>query len=357
MNQNNKNKTKGVMKMSKYMKVLFVGLLSIIFVVGCSNDGNNESNESDESGSESNGLKEVTIQIDGAAVPYYAPLYVAKEKGYFEEEGLDVEFLYAAAADIVKNVGVGNVEFGFPNADSVITARAEDIPVNVVHTTYQHGIGSTIFKTDSGITEPADLEGKTVAVTSYGSPNYIQLQMLLEANGLKLNDVDVKLVGSGSIVNALVGDEVDAIVFSMLRTVELQNQGVEVDEFLSDEVLPSHGNVLITNDEYLDENLDEVKGFINALNKGIEFIVDGNEEEAIQLAIDNYAESFEGREEVVKEIFDDIFIPYLWQSENTDEHGIGYADLDRWQESIDALKDFAIIEGDLSAEDFVINVE
>ena len=63
-------------------------------------------------GAEAADLRKVSIQIDGAAVPYYAPLYLAQEKGYFAEQGLDVEFYYSAGADIVKNVGVGNV----PNA-------------------------------------------------------------------------------------------------------------------------------------------------------------------------------------------------------------------------------------------------
>ena len=82
-------------------------------------------------------LKTVSFQLDGSAVPYYSPLYLAQENGYFAEEGLNVEFYYAAAADIVKNVAAGNVEFGFPNADAVVAARAQGIPVQVVHTTYQ----------------------------------------------------------------------------------------------------------------------------------------------------------------------------------------------------------------------------
>ena len=111
-------------------------------------------------------LKTVSIQIDGSAVPYYAPLYLAQENGYFAEEGLNVEFYYAAAADIVKNVAAGNVEFGFPNADAVVAAKAQGIPVKVVHTTYQEGLGAIIFGSDSGISTPADLKGQKVAVTS-----------------------------------------------------------------------------------------------------------------------------------------------------------------------------------------------
>lgn len=296
----------------------------------------------------------MTIQIDGAAVPYYAPLYVAHEQGFFAEEGLEVEFLYAAAADIVKNVAAGNVEFGFPNGDSVITARAQDIPVKVVHTTYQNGLGATIFKKDKGISTPTDLKGKTVGVTSYGSPNYIQLQVLLEQNGMDLKDIDTKIVGTGSIVNALVADEVDAITFSMLRTVELRNSGVDVDEFRSDEFLPSFGNVVITSDSFLDSNKETVVGFNNALNKALDYIVDGNARAAIDMSIEKYAPSFEGKGDLTEEIFNDVFIPYLWQSEVTEAEGFGASKLEKWQATIDTLKEYEVINKDLNAEDFII---
>lgn len=296
----------------------------------------------------------VTIQIDGAAVPYYAPLYVAKEKGYFTAQGVEVDFMYASAADIVKNVAAGNVEFGFPNADSVITARAQGIPVKVVHTTYQHGLGATIFKSGKGIEKPADLKGKRIAVTSLGSPNYIQLQVLLKKNNLSLNDVKVEIVGTGAIVQALADDKVDAIVFSMLRTIELKSQGVDAREFRSDDFLPSFGNVLIASDKLVKEQPDLAKRFIAGLNKGIEDIIKGEPRSAVDLAVEKYTPTFKGREEVVTRILREVFIPYLWQSEYTKQNGLGAADLQRWQRSIGVLAEYKVIEKPFDAKDLVV---
>lgn len=333
------------------MKKIFSMALSLLLVggllAGC---GTNTSTATQKT----NEVKKVTIQIDGAAVPYYAPLYVAQEQGYFKEQGLDVEFIYAAASDIVKNVAAGNVQFGFPNADSVITARSQDIPVKVVHTTYQHGLGATIFKADKGINGPQDLKGKTIAVTSFGSPNYIQLQVLLEKNGMSLKDVKTKVVGTGAITNALVADEVDAITFSMLRTVELRDSGVNVKEIRSDDFLPSFGNVVITSDKYLDSNKDTVIAFNKALNKGIDYIVKGNAKPAIDMSIKKYAQSFEGKQAIVEKSFNDVFIPYLWQSDLTKKEGYGAADMTRWQNAIDVLKKYDVIKKDIKAQDFVV---
>lgn len=338
----------------KFLALILVLSLSLTVLAGCSDSGNNE-DTSDNGDVEE--LKKVSIQIDGAAVPYYAPLYVAKEKGYFEEEGLDVEFYYAAAAEIVKNVAAGNVQFGFPNADSVIAAKTQDIPVKVVHTTYQNGLGAAIFKKDSGIATPADFKGKKVAVTSLGSPNYIQLQIMLEDAGLTLDDIQLEVIGTGAIVNALVTDQVDVIVFSMLRTIEMQNQGVEVEDILSDDYLPSHGNVLISSEDLIEEDPELIESFKNGLDKGLQYVIDGNAREAVDLSVEKYADSFAGREEIVTEILEKVFIPYLWQSENTDENGLGAADLDKWNKSIEILNEYEVINGQFDASELIYQAD
>jgi NitT/TauT family transport system substrate-binding protein len=334
-------------KIKSVIVVVLLFTLTAAFA-GCqkSNAPNSQSNTSKE-------LKKVSIQIDGAAVPYYAPLYVAKEKGYFKEQGLDVEFYYAAAADIVKNVGVGNVEFGFPNADAVVLAKSQGIPVKVVHTTYQSGLGSVIFKKSKGINSVADLKGKKIAVTSLGSPNYIQLQVMLKSANLSINDVKVEVIGTGAIVNALVTDQVDAIAFSMLRTIELKNQGVDVDEIKADKYLPSHGNVLIAGEKLINSDPEVIKEFTIALNKGIQYIIDGHTKEAVQLSVDKYANSYKGKEDITAKIIDQVFIPYLWQSDNTKKNGLGVADIDKWNNNIKAMADYKVIEKPFDAKDLI----
>ena len=329
------------------MKKLLLMLFTTVFLVLLTGCGEKKEEIQE------NSPKNISIQIDGAAVPYYAPMYIAKEKGYFEEEGLNVEFYYAAAAEIVKNVATGNVQLGFPNADSVILAKSQGIPVKVINTTYQHGLGSLIFKSNSGIISPEDLKGKTVAVTSFGSPNYIQLKVMLEKVGLSINDVKVEIIGTGAIVNALVTDQVDAIMFSMLRTIELKNQGIDVAEIKADEFLPSHGNVLIAGDKFLKEDSQAIEKFNRALNKGIQYIIDGNSKEAVELSIEKYAPSFNGREEIVTKILDEVFIPYLWQSEDTKINGLGYSNIEKWNESIEVLSKYGVIEKEFDATELI----
>lgn len=299
--------------------------------------------------------QKVTLQIEGSAVPYYIPIYMGIELGYFEEEGLEVDYLFGSASDIIRNVAVGNVEFGFPNGEPVITARAQGIPVNVIHTTYQHGLGSTIFLKESGIETPQDLKGKKVAITGYGSPNYVQLQILLKKNGLSLNDIQLEIVGTEAIVPALVNKRVDAICFSMLRTFELRYQGIEVDEFKSDEFLPSFGNVVVTGDKILNENRDLAVRFTRALSRVMAYLSDSeNMKEATVMAIAKYAPTYIGREEYMADILSEIYAGYLWQSEDTKAFGFGFGNVEKWQQTIDIMREYDLITTDVNAADFVI---
>lgn len=327
-----------------------IAAISTFALVACSPaDVAGGSNDSD-----SGELTSVTLQIDGAAVPYYAPIYEAVEQGYFEEQGLDVEITYAEGAGILQNVASGNVQFGFPNGDSVITAMGSGVDVDVVHTTYQQGIGAVLFDEEAhDISSPADLEGLNVAVTDLGSPNYIQLQAMLETEGLSIDDIEVTVVGSGAIVQALQNGEVDAIAFSRLRYYALQSAGFPVGQILSDEYLPSFGNVLVTSPSFRQQDPEAVRGFVEALDQGIEHVID-DPAASIAEVIPAYADTFAGQEDEVTEVIEQVFIADLWTSEATEAEGLGYGDLDRWQSSIDAQAEFGIIDESFDAAELVV---
>lgn len=296
----------------------------------------------------------VTMQIDGSAVPYYAPLYAAVDQGFFAENGLDVKFTYAQGSDVLRNVAAGNVEFGFPNGDSVITAQGNGVSVKVVHTTYQQGIGAVMFnKNTSGIKTAADLKGKKVAVTDLGSPNYIQLQAILASVGLTVADVKVTTVGTGAIVQALQNGDVDAIVFSRLRYYVLQSAGFPVGQILSDKFLPSFGNIVITSPGYLAANRAAVRGFTKALNQAIQY-TSTNPDEAVSGAIARWAPTFVGQDEAITNIIWNVFVKDLWNSSATKKNGLGYGDLTRWQKAIDTQASFKLIPSAFNASNLVV---
>ncbi|MGO1408629.1 MAG: ABC transporter substrate-binding protein [Brachybacterium sp.] len=151
-----------------------------------------------------------------------------------------------------------------------------------------------------------------------------------------------------------VNGDVDAIVFSRLRYFTLREQGFPVGQILSDEYLPSFGNVVVASKELVADDSEVVEGFIEALNQGIQFSIDDTAA-AVDLAISNYADTFAGQEDSITTVMEEVFVQDLWQSEFTDEHGFGYGDIDRWNKAIQAQVDAGIVPEGFAAEDLVIN--
>lgn len=297
----------------------------------------------------------VTMQIDGAAVPFYAPLYAGVENGFFEDQDIDVDFIYAGASDILTNIAAGNVQFGFPNGDAVVAAASNGLPVKVVHTTYQRGIGALLAKASSGIETYADLNGKTVAVTSLGSPNYLQLEVGLKKASLTLDDIDLEVVSSGAIVQSLQSDQVDAIVFSELRKYNLEAGGEDVTMILSNDFLPSFGNVVVTSERLLASDPDLVERFTNAVTASYEWVIDGHVEDALDISFDKYTPTWADQKPLLTTAFENSFVASVWQSDLTKEKGLGAADFDAWQANADTLAEYGVIDISPKATDFVVD--
>jgi NitT/TauT family transport system substrate-binding protein len=303
----------------------------------------------------SDGLVPLTLQMDGSAVPYYAPLYLADAKGIFASHGLSVDFVYADASTVLKNVAVGNVELGFPNGDSVIAAVSNEVPVSVIHSTYQRGIGALLFKRAAGIREPADIAGKTIGVNSLGSPNFVQLQVIAAAAGLTADvDFDVRVVGGSAIVEALISDQVDAIMFSRIRYYALRAQGIDIHQILADDYLPSYGNVVVAGNGLLRDYPEVCGSFTAAVNESLAYILEGNFAEAVSVSVERYAPDFAGQEDEIVEVLEDVFATDLWQSEVTAQEGFGAADVEKWQSAADMQERYDLLAEPVAAEDFVV---
>lgn len=277
------------------------------------------------------------------------------EQGFFADQDIEVEFIYAGASDILTNIAAGNVQFGFPNGDAVVAAAANGLPVKVVHTTYQRGIGALLAKSESGIESYGDLKGKTVAVSSLGSPNYLQLQVGLQKAGLSLEDITLEVVSTGAIVQALQSDQVDAIVFSELRKYNLEGAGVDVNMILSNDFLPSFGNVVVTSDRLLAADPDLVQRFTQAVSASYEWVIDGHVGDALDISFEKYTPTWGDQKDLLSTAFENSFVASVWQSDLTREKGLGAADLAAWQANADILADYGVIDSAPQAVDFVVD--
>ena len=343
----------------KLLAMVLAAATAMTMLAGCGGDDKAAgTKDNKEASADAGEKKEESKELDKVKVAYmpnYASLWVvttAREKGFFEEEGIEVELTkFDDGPTEIAAMESGSMDVAYIGPGAHTLAIQGNVDVFCFQ---QLGDADCVMGLKShGVNSLEDLKGKKVAVTSLGSANYFQLQAAMESAGLTIDDVQVEIVGTGAILTALTEGQVDAIVFSKLRTIELNNSGYAASEITCDQFLPSFGNVLVAGDKLVAEDPETVDGFCRALNKAIEYIIDGHVEEAVDMSIEKYAPTFAEKRDVVVQILNDVFVKTLWQSDYTKENGIGASNPEKWQALIDESKEIGNIDETFDASELL----
>jgi NitT/TauT family transport system substrate-binding protein len=199
----------------------------------------------------------------------FAPLYVAVERGYFAEAGLEVEFDYSFETDAVSLVGADTLQFAVVSGEQVLLARAQGLPVVYVCAWYQQYPVGVASKAEKGILKPADLKGKKIGLPGLFGANYIGLDALLFSAGLSEEDVMLDSIGFNQVA-ALAADQEDAVaIYTANEPVQLKAQGFELNEIRVADYVQLASNGLITNESTLSADPTLVRQMTSALLKGL----------------------------------------------------------------------------------------
>ena len=216
-------------------------------------------------------LKRVTVILDYVPNTNHTGMYVALDKGYYEEEGLDVEIIEptdgATATLIAQQKGTFGISY---QEDVTIALTAEDpLPIKAVATLIQHNTSGFVSLADSGIESPADFEGKTYA--GWGGPGESAvLEACMTQAGADFSKLNI-VVSDGSGFEAL-GKSCDLMWFFegwdciMASMNDCALNYMELRQL--DERLDYYTPVIITSDAVIDEDPEMVSAFLRATEKG-----------------------------------------------------------------------------------------
>lgn len=227
-------------------------------------------------------LEKVTLQLKWYHQFQSAGYYAAQAKGYYRQEGLDVQIVPGGAGNSsIKSVTSGRAQFGVGDTELVL-ARAEGEPVVALAAIFQHSPHVLLSKQSSNITTPADLEGKRIMLAA--DRRDAQQKALMIKEGVNLQNL-ILMPHSGNLQD-LLNDKVDVI--SAYATVEpniMMERGYPPAILAAmDYGIDFYGDTLFTSESEIAAHPDRVEAFVRASLKGWKYALD-NPHEIAQLIL------------------------------------------------------------------------
>ncbi len=225
------------------------------------------------------GADKLTVLLDWFINPDHAPLFVAQERGYFRDRGLEVEFIAPSNPnDPPKLVAAGKADLAVSYQHQHQMQVDQGLPLVRVATLVATPLNSLVVLADSDIKSIGDLKGKTIGY-SVGGFETVLLKVMLAKEGLSLEDVRLINVNF-SLSPSLFAGQADAVI-GAFRNFELNQMDIEnrpgraffVEEF----GIPAYDElILVANQKSLSN--PALRAFIDGLEAGVQYLVNHPDE-------------------------------------------------------------------------------
>ncbi|WP_138752931.1 ABC transporter substrate-binding protein [Paenibacillus sinopodophylli] len=265
--------------------MLIIGLT----LAGCGSNGNapTASNEpKEQTGTADKPLEKVQVVLDWTPNTNHTGLYVARDKGYFKEQGLDVEIIQPGQTGADQMVASGSVQFGVSYQESITMARIAGVPLVSLAAVIQHNTSGFASPLAKGIDSPEKFEGKTYG--GWGAPvEEAVIQSLMQEKGADVAKVNMISIGDSDFFTAVKRDIDFAWIYYAWTGVEAELRGEKINMlYLTDysDKLDYYTPVLTTSEAMIKDKPEIVKAFTAGAAEGYQYAID-NPDDAAEILI------------------------------------------------------------------------
>ena len=329
-------------------RILSVLLVCVLLLCGCST--------TDKNGNSSNELKELDVVLDWYPNALHAFMYVAIEKGYYEEEGLKVNIQFPSNAnDAISLVAAGQADIGLYYQQDVIQARTkQNVPVKSIGAVVQGPLNIVLSLKDKNITTAEDLVGKTIGYAGTELSEAL-IRSIMDHVGADYSDVTMIDVGF-DLMSSMTTGNVDATIGCLVNheVPQMEEEGFAVNWFDLDEygVPTYYEGVFLANDDAIENDSETLKAFLRASAKGFADMK-ANPEEALQILLANQNEENFPLSESVERKSVEVLLPMM---ETADAAFLSQSD-ECWQENIDWMLEQGLISETVALDEVRVNLD
>ena len=328
-------------------RILSILLVCVLLLCGCSTNNNNGN---------SNELKELDVVLDWYPNALHAFMYVAIEKGYYEEEGLKVNIQFPSNSnDAISLVAAGQADIGLYYQQDVIQARTkQNVPVKSIGAVVQGPLNIVLSLEEKNITTAEDLVGKTIG---YAGTELSEALIRSIMNDVGADYSDVTMIDVGfDLMSSMTTGNVDATIGCLVNheVPQMEEEGFSVNWFDLDEygVPTYYEGVFLANDDAIQNDSETLKAFLRASAKGFADMK-ANPEEALQILLANQNEENFPLSETVERKSVEVLLPMM---ETADAAFLSQSD-ECWQENIDWMLEQGLISETVDLDEVRINLE
>ena len=282
-------------KMKKAMTAVLAFTMLLATAAGCGSNSSSSKAESSGKSTADEASKatkdsaaektDITFVLDWTPNTNHTGLYVAQEKGWFDEAGISLTIEQPPEDGAEMLVGAGKAQFGVSFQDYLLpyVAGENKMPIEAVAALEQHNTSGIISLKDKGMDRPKGLEGKKYATWDLPIEQGT-LKRVVEADGGDFDKVELVPSTVYDLVSTLESGQVDAVwIYYGWDGIATEVAGLETDYFAFkdiDPVFDYYTPVVVGNTDWMKENPEVAKKFLSVAKKGYEYAIDHPDEAA-----------------------------------------------------------------------------